>query len=175
MGSIGMVTFLLQAEALAKQDAALNCKQEENAANGRTEDTSHDIRSPQHLRNIIGELAEHQQKRHKFTKILTETQIDFISRSPFCLIATVGGTGTPCISPKGDAPGFVQVLDPGRLIFPERAGNKLIFTLLNVLRHPQVQIIFMIPNTNETLRVSGRASLSQDPTACARLAAGGQD
>merc|ERR1719510_110917 len=101
--------------------------------------------------------------------------MDFIARSPFCLLSTLDAEGVPCVSPKGDAPGFVQVLAPNRLLVPERAGNKLIFTLKNVLRHPEIQLLFMVPNTCETLRVSGRASLSRDPALCRQCAAGGHD
>ena len=48
----------------------------------------------------------------------------FIARSPFVLVATSSATGQCDVSPKGDAPGFVLVVDEGRLLIPDRPGNK---------------------------------------------------
>eukprot|EP00746_Dinoflagellata_sp_MGD_P016411 gnl/MRDRNA2_/MRDRNA2_137020_c0_seq1.p1 gnl/MRDRNA2_/MRDRNA2_137020_c0~~gnl/MRDRNA2_/MRDRNA2_137020_c0_seq1.p1 ORF type:complete len:256 (+),score=55.84 gnl/MRDRNA2_/MRDRNA2_137020_c0_seq1:78-845(+) len=135
----------------------------------------HVISDGAELRKLIGEPAEVSAKKFKFTKTLTETQEDFIKRSPFCLLSTVDGEGVPLVSPKGDAPGFVKVVSPDLLLIPDRPGNKLIFGLQNILVHPQVQILFMIPNTCETLRVSGKASLTKDPRLCKECSAGGQD
>lgn len=144
----------------------------------------YDITDEKALREHIGEPAEASKQRWKFTKSLTEDQVQFIALSPFCLLSTLDADGVPCVSPKGDAPGFVQVLrcwdrglteGPDLLLFPERAGNKLIFTLQNVLRHQEIQILFMVPNTCETLRISGRATLTRDPKLCKQCAAGGQD
>mmetsp|Transcript_50 Transcript_50/g.157 ORF Transcript_50/g.157 Transcript_50/m.157 type:complete len:278 (-) Transcript_50:77-910(-) len=142
---------------------------------GASGDARYDITDAKVLRDIIGEVPELSAKRLKFTETLTDLQVEFISKSPFCLISTLDEKGVPCVSPKGDRPGFVRVPSPGLMVFPERPGNKLIYTLLNVLQHPMVQVIFLVPNTCETLRVSGRASLNSDPTLCREGAAGGQD
>jgi len=87
---------------------------------------------------------------------------DFISRSPFVLIASSDGEGSIDISPKGDPPGFVQVLDDRTLAIPDRLGNHRADTFVNVVRHPYVGLIFMIPGTKNTLRVRGRAAIVRD-------------
>lgn len=87
---------------------------------------------------------------------------DFIARSPFVLIASSDGRGSIDISPKGDPPGFVQVLDDRTLAIPDRPGNHRADTFVNVLRHPYVGLIFLIPGTKNTLRVRGRATIVRD-------------
>jgi len=97
-----------------------------------------------------------------------QTRIDdhfraFIAVSPFLLIATSGADGTCDVSPKGDAPGFVRVLDEKRLVIPERNGNKRLDGITNVLANPHIGLIFMVPGRDETLRVNGRACITTDP------------
>ncbi len=87
---------------------------------------------------------------------------DFIARSPFVLIASSDGEGSIDISPKGDPPGFVQILDDRTLAIPDRLGNHRADTFVNVVRHPYVGLIFMIPGTKNTLRVRGRAKIVRD-------------
>jgi PPOX class probable FMN-dependent enzyme len=87
---------------------------------------------------------------------------DFITRSPFVLIASTDGQGSIDISPKGDPPGFVQVLDDTTLAIPDRPGNHRADTFVNVVQHPYVGLIFLIPGTKNTLRVRGRATIVRD-------------
>jgi predicted pyridoxine 5'-phosphate oxidase superfamily flavin-nucleotide-binding protein len=89
---------------------------------------------------------------------------DFIARSPFVLIASSDGEGSIDISPKGDPPGLVQVLDDRTLAIPDRLGNHRADTFVNVVRHPFVGLIFLIPGTKNTLRVRGRATIVRDLT-----------
>lgn len=86
----------------------------------------------------------------------------FIARSPFLLLATADGQGKVDVSPKGDPAGFVQVLDDHTLAIPERLGNRLADSLLNMLERPQVGLLFMIPGKSETLRAGGTARIVQD-------------
>jgi len=86
----------------------------------------------------------------------------FIALSPFLTVASSSGTGTDC-SPRGDAPGFVQVVDDETLLVPDRRGNNLLDTLQNVLAKPEVGLLFFVPGLNETLRVNGRARIVTDP------------
>ncbi len=86
----------------------------------------------------------------------------FIARSPFLVLSTADAQGRVDASPKGDSPGFVQVLDDSTLVIPDRPGNKLVYGHQNILDNPQVGLLFMIPNTAETLRVNGQAELSAD-------------
>jgi predicted pyridoxine 5'-phosphate oxidase superfamily flavin-nucleotide-binding protein len=64
------------------------------------------------------------------------------------------------ISPKGDPPGFVKVLDRGTLAIPDRLGNGRVDTFLNVLQNPSVAVIFIVPKRREVVRVSGEAVLA---------------
>jgi len=86
----------------------------------------------------------------------------FIERSPFVLIASTDGSGRIDVSPKGDPAGFVRVLDDHTLAIPDRPGNKRADTFVNVLQHPHVGLIFLIPGTKTTLRVRGRARIVRD-------------
>jgi len=79
----------------------------------------------------------------------------FIARSPFVLIASASARGQMDISPKGDAPGFVRVLDDNSLAIPDRPGNRRADTFTNVLENPKVGLIFFVPGKSETLRISG--------------------
>jgi PPOX class probable FMN-dependent enzyme len=87
----------------------------------------------------------------------------FIARSPFVLIATAGADGTCDVSPKGDVPGFVRVLDDTRLVIPDRNGNKRLDGMKNLLSNPQVGLLFLVPGRDETLRINGRAWVTADP------------
>jgi len=82
---------------------------------------------------------------------------DFIAQSPFLVLGTVGD-----VSPKGDHPGFVQVLDERTLVIPDRKGNNRLDSFENIVDDNRVALIFFVPGMNETLRVNGRGELSAD-------------
>jgi PPOX class probable FMN-dependent enzyme len=105
---------------------------------------------------------------------LDEQALEFISRSPFLLLSTVGEGGAVEVSPKGDEVGFVKVEDERTILIPDRNGNNLAFGLLNVLANPEVGMIFLAPGTGETLRVGGTASIRDDADVCARLSSRGK-
>jgi PPOX class probable FMN-dependent enzyme len=92
----------------------------------------------------------------------------WIAASPFCVLATVGPEGLDC-SPRGDAPGFVRLLDDKTLLIPDRRGNNRIDSLRNIVADPRVALLFFIPGQGETLRVNGRCRLSADPVLCAEF------
>ena len=98
----------------------------------------------------------------------------FIARSPFVLIATSGASGRADVSPKGDPPGFVQVLDEHRLVIPDRPGNRRLDGMRNLLENPHVGLLFLIPGLEETLRVNGRAWIIRDEEVLARCAVMGK-
>ena len=112
------------------------------------------------LRNILAEPSEFVTNK-EFTE-LDEHGRDFIARSSFDLIASSDGAGEIDISPKGDPPGFVRVLDDCTLAVPDRLGNHRADTFENVLRYPFVGLIFLIPGTKNTLRIRGRATIVRD-------------
>jgi uncharacterized protein len=86
----------------------------------------------------------------------------FIEHAPFLVLATAGPEGLDC-SPRGDAPGFVRIVDDRTLALPDRLGNNRIDSLRNILRDPRVSLLFIIPGVGETLRVVGRAAISVEP------------
>jgi len=87
----------------------------------------------------------------------------FIALSPFLVMATASREGPADASPRGDAPGFVGVLDDATLLIPDRPGNKRVDSMSNLIDNPRIGLIFMIPGVNETLRINGQAHITTDP------------
>jgi uncharacterized protein len=98
----------------------------------------------------------------------------WIERTPFIVISSIGASGAMDVSPKGDPPGFVKVLDTITLAIPDRPGNRRADTLLNVLDNPSVAIVFIVPRRREVVRVNGMASLSNDPDLLGQMAVNGK-
>lgn len=93
----------------------------------------------------------------------------FIELSPFLVISTQGADGLGDVSPKGDAPGFVAVLDDRTVLIPDRPGNNRIDTLSNLTENAGVGLLFMIPGVNETLRINGRGRVINDTSMLTRF------
>jgi PPOX class probable FMN-dependent enzyme len=106
---------------------------------------------------------------YKIHRRLNARATDFIGKSPMFMLSTADANGHATVSPKGDPAGFVHVADERTLLIPERKGNKLIFSLQNILANPKVGLIFLVPGTCETLRVQGTAELIDDADLCERL------
>lgn len=123
------------------------------------------------LRQVYDQPAEMTQK-----KILDRLDAHcrrFIALSPFLTIASTSASGTDC-SPRGDEPGFVQVVDERTLLLPDRRGNNILDTLQNVLARPDVGLLFFVPGLNETLRVNGRARIVTEPAVLQSMAIRGR-
>lgn len=97
----------------------------------------------------------------------------FIVASPFVVLATSSEHGTDA-SPRGGPPGFVAVLDDRRLALGDLAGNNRLDSHRNLLAHPQVGLLFLVPGVDETLRVNGRATLTTDPAVLEAVAIDGR-
>ena len=113
------------------------------------------------IREIYGEPMERTIKKQ--LPRLEKHSRAFIALSPFLVIASTGPSGLCDASPKGDAPGFVRVIDDETLLIPDRLGNNRVDTIGNLLSSPGVGLIFFVPGVNETLRVNGRARITTDP------------
>ncbi|TKT82831.1 pyridoxamine 5'-phosphate oxidase family protein [Aquamicrobium sp. LC103] len=98
----------------------------------------------------------------KELRLLDGHSRSFIARSPFVLIGSSDGAGNADVTPKGDKPGFVAVLDDNTLAIPDRPGNNRLDTWENIIANPAVGLLFLIPGMNETLRVNGDARLTVD-------------
>lgn len=100
---------------------------------------------------------------------------NFIAHAPFVVIgSTRQGRGTD-VSPRGDAPGFVRVLDANTIAIPDRPGNNRLDTMSNIVTDSEVGLLFFIPGIDETLRINGRARLSRDPALLADAAVKGRE
>jgi PPOX class probable FMN-dependent enzyme len=87
---------------------------------------------------------------------------NFIALSPLCVLSSAGANGQADASPRGDPPGFVQVLDEKTLLLPDRPGNNQVDSLQNIVQNPGVGLLFFVPGMNETLRVKGKAEIVSD-------------
>ena len=118
------------------------------------------ISNQSQLRELIG--APSPRAAAKTMATLNQHCRDFIGRCPFLLIASSDAQGAMDISPKGDPPGFVRVLDDETLLVPDRPGNRRADTYMNVLENPSVAVFFLIPGKTESLRVGGTAQIVRD-------------
>lgn len=98
----------------------------------------------------------------------------FIAHATFALVATWDADGRADVSPKGDPPGFIEVLDERTLAIPDRPGNGRIDTFLNVVQEPSVGLLLLVPGILETCRISGRGAVTTDSDLLARMAVGGR-
>jgi PPOX class probable FMN-dependent enzyme len=130
------------------------------------------ITSKEALRALVGEPSE--RAANKVMDRLDGHCRAIIGRSPFMLLGTADAVGRGDVSPKGDLPGFVQVLDERTLAIPDRPGNRRTDSLKNVLENPRVGMLFLVPGKEETLRVNGRATIVLDEELLDRLAVDGK-
>ena len=86
----------------------------------------------------------------------------YIELSPYLTMATMGDDGLADVSPRGDQPGFVKIIDDVTLAIPDRPGNNRLDTMTNILMNPGVGLLFMIPGVDEILRINGTAEIRDD-------------
>ena len=75
----------------------------------------------------------------------------FIERSPFLCLGTANAAGKADVSPRGDPPGFVQILDDETLLIPDRPGNNHLDSIENIIANPNVGLVFFIPGVRGNL------------------------
>lgn len=112
------------------------------------------------LRAIVGHPVA--TAANKVKDRLSDAQQDWLSHSPLGFVATTDDDGRVDVSPKGDPPGFVHVIDDTTIAIPERPGNKRVDGYLNVLQRPRVGTVFLIPGRGDTLRINGSARVMAD-------------
>lgn len=113
------------------------------------------------LRAIIGSPAE--LVVSKISNRLNDLTRQFIERSPFVCVATKMPGGGIDVSPRGDPPSFVRIIDDRTLLIPERPGNRLADSLTNLLADPSIGLLFLIPGVGDSLRVNGHGVITDDP------------
>jgi len=123
------------------------------------------------LEAIYGETSE--ASLIKVSDCLTQGYRKMMEASPFVVLATSGPEGLDC-SPRGDPGQVITVKDERTLILPDRRGNNRIDSLRNIVRDGRVALLFLIPGSNSTLRVNGRAEISVDADLLASLSMEGK-
>ncbi len=98
----------------------------------------------------------------KISDRLNSLTRQFIERSPFVCVATKLPGGGVDVSPRGDPPSFVRILDDRTLLIPDRPGNRIADTLTNLLADPSIGLLFLIPGVGDSFRVNGRALITDD-------------
>jgi hypothetical protein len=119
-----------------------------------------EVNSVDELRAIVGEPDRY--VANKVKDRLSPVQRDWLAHSPLGFVATTDARGRVDVSPKGDPPGFVHVIDDTTIAIPERPGNKRVDGYLNVLERPNVGTLFLIPGRGDTLRINGTARIVAD-------------
>ena len=135
-------------------------------------DTSADLRDETALRSVY-RTAPGETSLAKVADHIHPLYRPYIEAAPFAVLATLGPDGLDT-SPRGDAPGFVQVADERTLLLPDRRGNQRIDSLRNITHNPQVALLFLIPGIGEALRINGTARISALPALCERFAVDGK-
>jgi PPOX class probable FMN-dependent enzyme len=97
-----------------------------------------------------------------------------IAASPLVMVASHDGDGRADVTPRGGPPGFVTVLDDGHLAIPDATGNNRLDTLRNVAETGHAGLLFLIPGRDQTLRVNGRARVTEAPHVLERISAVGK-
>jgi uncharacterized protein len=124
------------------------------------------------LRSILGLPTE--LVTSKIADRINELTAQFIERSPFCCVATKLPGGGIDVSPRGDPPGFVKILDSRTLLIPDRPGNRIADTLTNVLADPSIGLLFVIPGVGDSFRVNGTGVITDDEQLLAATAVNGK-
>ena len=119
-----------------------------------------EVNSVDELRAIVGQPDQY--VANKVKDRLSPIQRDWLAHSPLGFVATTDADGSVDVSPKGDPPGFVHVIDDTTIAIPERPGNKRVDGYRNVLERPHVGTLFLIPGRGDTLRINGTARILAD-------------
>ena len=119
-----------------------------------------EVNNVDELRAIVGEPDQY--VANKVKDRLSPIQRDWLAHSPLGFVATTDADGRVDVSPKGDPPGFVHVIDDTTIAIPERPGNRRVDGHLNVLERPYVGTLFLIPGRGDTLRINGTARILAD-------------
>ncbi|MEN8238169.1 MAG: MSMEG_1061 family FMN-dependent PPOX-type flavoprotein [Actinomycetota bacterium] len=127
--------------------------------------------------NTIRTVEEYRALRGDSHQIVYDKSVDavddhirrFLALSTFLVVSSIDAEGRMDVSPKGDPPGFVKVIDDKTLAIPEREGNRRADTFTNILQNPSVALICLVPGMDETMRINGTATLTTDPDLLATM------
>jgi len=121
----------------------------------------------------LSELAELYEKAiqgalDKVQSQLTPRYREWLEASRFVVLSTVGPQGTDA-SPRGDIGPVVQIQDDHTLLLPDWRGNNRLDSLRNIVEDGRVSLMFMVPGSNNVVRVNGTAQLTADEDYIARF------
>jgi PPOX class probable FMN-dependent enzyme len=119
-----------------------------------------EVSTVEELRAIVGHPNAY--VANKVGDRLSAVHQDWLAHSPLGFVATTDAEGRVDVSPKGDPPGFVHIIDDTTIAIPERPGNKRADGYLNLLQRPHVGTLFLIPGRGDTLRINGSARILAD-------------
>ncbi|SPH20217.1 hypothetical protein ASD8599_00956 [Ascidiaceihabitans donghaensis] len=122
-----------------------------------------DIESLEALYGSVGVAAT-----RKVARRMTPLYRKWIMASRLCVLSTVGPDGTDG-SPRGDDGPVVAELDPGTLAMPDWRGNNRLDSLRNIVLDGHVSLMFVVPGSNNVVRVNGHAKLTTDAVLKARF------
>ncbi|MFC9790326.1 pyridoxamine 5'-phosphate oxidase family protein [Rhodococcus sp. NPDC127528] len=128
------------------------------------------------IRDTVGSVGEHElQDEYGTTERaarfysdqvlahLNPTMINFASRQEMAFVATADSRGECDSTFRAGAPGFMHVIDPHTLAYPEYRGNGVMASLGNIRENPHVGIL-MIDFVHDLigLHVNGTARIVED-------------
>jgi PPOX class probable FMN-dependent enzyme len=129
--------------------------------------TDHIIRTVEEYRELRGDGSH--LVYDKSMHVIDDHIRHFLALSTFLTIASIDADGRMDVSPKGDPPGFVKVVDDTTIAIPEREGNRRADTFTNILQNSSVGMICFVPGMDETMRINGKATLTTDPDLLATM------
>jgi len=135
----------------------INNKQNEEGNMERINFSNGAVTSKEDLREIVGFPHEHVIKKE--ISMIDEHCKKFISMSPLFFLSTSNAQGRCDVSPRGDRPNGIKILNDHQLVIPVRPGNKRVDSLMNILENPHAGLVFLIPGLDEVLRINGRATI----------------
>ncbi|MFE9425057.1 pyridoxamine 5'-phosphate oxidase family protein [Kitasatospora sp. NPDC006697] len=100
---------------------------------------------------------------------LTDHHQELISTADTFFLTTADGSGSPDTSHRGGNPGFVEVLGPNRLRWPDYSGNAMFATLGNLAENPAAGLLFLDWRDGSVLQLTGTARTDWDPEHAARV------
>jgi len=118
------------------------------------------IRTAEELEIVVG--TPKATSLDKVTRVLTPLMRAFVDHAPFYLLATANADGACDVSPRGDPAGAIRVLDERTLVLPDRARNRRIDSIRNIVHNPHVGLLVLVPGMDETLRINGRAFVTRN-------------
>lgn len=122
--------------------------------------SEHLVGSLEELKELVG--TPHEAVVLKSISMIDEQAKAYIAQSPMVFVSSSNEIGQCDVSPRGDEPGFVHVINERQLIIPDRPGNKRTDTLTNIMRNPHAGLLFVIPGMEEVMRVNGKAHIIRD-------------